>query len=402
MRVYLTTNSPGEVATWVRPVVDELERTRRSTGRPCEVYVFITPCRYASGEEADVLASMPQVARIFGTRETARYAVTGRAPRGFRHEGPGVLLFLGGEIKLAAWLARRLGVPAALYTEGFVNTARAFRRIYVPYRRAKDRALRHGAREEQVRVVGNLMVDSVQPYVTTKEKAREALGLAPEGPVVAVLPGSRRFEWEVLVPFYSQTVRELRRKLPGLEAVLAISPFSEALKDAYGLHVAPGTWVRAEVEGEQVIAASHLSQIAIQAADLVLTLPGSNTLEAAALRRAAVVSLPLFKPEDVPLDGLAGMIGNIPLIGSALKRFVVLQYARRVPFTALPNRIAGKEIVPELKGRSLQPWEVTSVALELLMDDHVRERIAKESHSAVGEAGAARTIVADILRLAAE
>ena len=151
-----------------------------------------------------------------------------------------------------------------------------------------------------------------------------------------------------------------------------------------------------------MIAASHLSQIAIQAADLVLTLPGSNTLEAAALRRAAVVSLPLFKPEDVPLDGLAGMIGNIPLIGSALKRFVVLQYARRVPFTALPNRIAGKEIVPELKGRSLQPWEVTSVALELLMDDHVRERIAKESHSAVGEAGAARTIVADILRLAAE
>ena len=101
MRVYLTTNSPGEVATWVRPVVDELERTRRSTGRPCEVYVFVTPCRYASGEEADVLASMPQVARIFGTRETARYAVTGRAP-GLSARRSGRAAFLGGEIKLAA------------------------------------------------------------------------------------------------------------------------------------------------------------------------------------------------------------------------------------------------------------------------------------------------------------
>lgn len=402
MRVYLTTNSPGEVATWVRPIVDELGRVGRERDTSIEVYVFLTPCRYASGEEAQALAAMPHVTRVFSTRETARYVFTGRAPQGFRHEDPGVLLFLGGEMKLAAWLARRLGVPATLYTQGFVNTVRAFQRIFVPYPHAKERALRHGARDEQVRVVGNLMVDSVQPYITTQEKARVTFNLGVDVPVVTVFPGSRRFEWEQLVPFYMQVVRELRHKVPDLEVVLAISPFSEALKEGYGLTIGPGGWVRTEIGGERVIAASHMSQLAMQAADLILTLPGSNTLEAAALGRAAIVSLPLHKPEDIPLDGLAGMIGNIPLIGKALKRYAVLQYAKRVPFTALPNRIAGKEIVPELKGETLQPWEVTSVAFELLMNDDVREKVAMESYSIVGAAGAARTIVADILQLAAE
>lgn len=402
MRVYLTTNSPGEVATWVRPVVDELARVGQETGTPIEVYVFVTPCRYASGEEAQALATMPHVTRVFRTQETALYTLTGRAPRGFSHAGPGVLLFLGGEIKLAAWLAKRIGVPATVYTEGFVNTARAFRRIYVPYPHAGERAKRHGAKAEQIRVVGNLMVDSVQLHRTTKEKARAALGLSADGPVVTVFPGSRRFEWELLVPFYMQVVRALREHLPSLEAVLAISPFSEALKEEYGLHVEPATWTRVQVEGERVVAASHLSQLAIQASDLVLTLPGSNTMETAALARAMVVSLPLHKPEEIPLDGLAGMIGRIPLIGKPLKRFAVLKYAERMPFAALPNRLADKEIVPELRGETLQPWEVTSVALELLMNDDVRERVAMESHSIVGEAGAARTIVADILQLAAE
>lgn len=397
MRVYLTTNSPGEVATWVRPVVAELERVSREPGEDIEVYVFVTPCRYASGEEADVLATLPQVKRVFSTEQTARYALSGRAPTNFQHEGPGVLLFLGGEMKLAAWLAKRLGVPAFAYTEGFVNTAKAFERVFVPYESAAVKAKRHGAAAEQVRVVGNLMVDSVQPQVTSQEAARQALGLTVATPTVAILPGSRKFEWRVLVPFYMEVLAQLRERIQGLQSILAISPFSDSLKEHYGLALEPGQSVQTRVEGESIVAVSHRSDLAIQAADLVLTLPGSNTLEIAAFKRAMVVSLPLYHPEEIPLDGLAGMIGSIPIVGRPLKRWVVLKYSKRVPFAALPNRLAGKEIAPELRGESLQPWDVTTVAYQLLMADDVRERVSMDLHAIVGGPGAAKAIVADML-----
>lgn len=402
MRVYLTTNSPGEVATWVRPVVDELDRVGRAYGEEIEVYVFVTPCRYASGTEAEVIRPWPRVARVFSTRETAKFAVLGIRPQGFAHEGRGVLLFLGGEMKLAAWLKRRLGVPGAVYTEGFVNTAKAFQRVYVPHGAAKARAMRHGATERQLRVVGNLMVDSVQGERLSKEEARRLLGLTGDGPVVAVFPGSREFEWRILVPFFMAVLGQLRERLPGLVGVVALSPFAAELQRAYGLQLAPGGSAVVNLEGQPVVAVSHRSSVAIQAADLVLTLPGSNTMEIAALQRPMVVALPLYRPEEIPLDGLAGMAGRIPLIGRPLKRYLVLQYGKRVPFAALPNKLAGRYIAPELRGESLQPWEVTTVAYELLMNHDLRERVALELHSAVGGGGAARALVADLLSLAAE
>lgn len=400
MRVYVTTNSPGEVATWVKPVTEQLAAYQEATGQPVDVYVFLTPCRYASGQEPDVLQTLPNVRRVFSTRETAWYALTGKRPAGLVPDGKGVLLFLGGEIALAALLSRRLGVPATLYTEGFIHTARAFARVYVPYEQARQRVVQRGASAERVRIVGNLMIDAVASQKTSRQEACAALGLDPSAAVVTVFPGSRTFEWKVLLPFYMQVVSELRDRIPKLQAVVAVSPFATDLAAAYDLNLVEGRPYVACLEGERVVVISHRSELAIQAADLVLTLPGSNTLEIAALERAMVVSLPLYHLEEIPLDGIAGMVGRIPWLGPALKRYAVRKFSERTPFAALPNRIAGRYIAPELRGENLQPWEVTAVAYPLLIEDDVRERMAKDLHLVVGGPGAARAIVDDLASLA--
>src|SRR5690625_2828128 len=134
--IYLTTNSPGEVSTWLRPVVKAL---RSGAGghaiAPERIVVFLNPCVYATGNEARVAQEIAGVETVITPWETVQYALAGRRPRALRQRqntdsvgGKGALLHLGGEIKLSAWLARRLKVPAFLYTEGFVNSVSAFQR----------------------------------------------------------------------------------------------------------------------------------------------------------------------------------------------------------------------------------------------------------------------------------
>lgn len=409
MNIYLTANSPGEVATWLRPVVWALQRAYASSpiepaAGPLRIVVFLMPCVYATGREAAVAGSITGVEMVIPPPATLRAALTGRMPAALRQagfeKGQGVLLHLGGEIKLSAWLAHRLGVPAYLYTEGFVNTAKAYRRIFVPHPRAAEKAVKHGAPADRIEVVGNLMVDAVTTSWTSRETALAGLGLSAEVPTVTVLPGSRQAEWEVALPFFALTVRELRRELPGLQAILAVSAFAEGLQQRWFPDDEPYRWV--EVEGEPFLALNDRTGDAATAADLVLTLPGSNTVEIAALGRPMVVAAPLYRPESIPLEGLAGMIGRIPLIGRRLKRAAVLKFSRRVPFVALPNAWAGRMVTPELRGEDLQPWEVTAVARDLLIKDDERERIGIELKSIVGGTGAAARVAAELLRAAGE
>lgn len=416
MTIYLTANSPGEVNTWLRPVVSAL----RSGGvdgaaLPQKIVVFLNPCVYATGNEARVAREIDGVVLVIPPWETLRYALVGRRPRAIRQgirpggliesssgasigarDPRGALLHLGGEMKLSAWLARRLRVPAYLYTEGFVNSAAAFRRIFVPHRQAADRATRHGAEKEQVEIVGNLMVDATQATWDNQAAAREGLGLPGDAPIVAMLPGSRQHEWETGLPFFTQVIAELRQRVPDLQTVIAVSSFADVLQSAWFPAGESQRWVT--VEGGPAMALNNRTADAVRAADIVLTLPGSNTVEVAALGRPMVVAAPLHRPELIPLDGLPGLIGSLPLIGKPIKRAAVLRFSQRVPFIALPNTWAGRQVTPELRGEDLQPWDVTAVAYDLLMQDDVRERIGIELKSVVGSAGASNRIAAALLR----
>lgn len=397
--IYLTTNSPGEVSTWLRPTVKALlAGAGGQAPAPEGIVVFLNPCVYATGSEARVAQEIPGVDTVITPWETVRFALLGRRPEALRRRNhkKGALLHLGGEITLSAWLARRLNVPAFLYTEGFVNSVSAFQRIFVPHQRAADKAARCGAPPERVEIIGNLMVDAIDTPWSSPSQALRHLGLSVGPPTVAVLPGSRLHEWEIALPFFAAVIRELRRRIPDMQAIIAVSAFAGELRATWFPGGELQRWVT--VEGERMLAVNDQTAAAVFAADLVLTLPGSNTVEIAALGRPMIVAAPLHRPELIPLDGLPGLIGSIPLIGKPLKRAAVLRFSQRVPFIALPNAWAGRQIAPELRGEDLQPWDVTTVAYDLLMQDDVRERMGIELKSVVGSAGASQRIAAALLR----
>lgn len=435
--VLVTVNSPGEVATWLEPLTREL-LPHLGEGR---LTVMIPPCTFASGAEARVVRSFlgddPRV-RVYEPGQVLAWLVLGRRPPGYRPAGQGVVLFLGGDMVYAAWIARRLGYRALAYTEGRVRWTGTFERFLLPDDRALERAHRRlGPRAEELaprlEVVGDLMVDAAQSRIPP-DQVRKRLGLVSGEQVLVLLPGSRATEVRLVLPLYLDGLAALARA-PGaragrpLRAVVALSPFADG-EEALGVarrHLeGAGGWREAGAPGaasagwsglglpgsRRVVLAERVetgrplrvelvqgaSRELMAVADLALTLPGSSTAEMAAFGLPMVVVLPLQWPEEIPLEGLPGLVGGIPAIGPALKRRAVRRLERSIGFVALPNRWTGRAVVPELRGE-VSPEAIGRELAAWLDDDPRRAALRRELEGLRGEAGAARRVSDRVLTL---
>lgn len=400
--VVVTTNSPGEVAGWVRPAVPALRE--RGAAR---VFAFLPPCLFASGAEQEVVARVPGVDGAFNQSAYWRFVLYGKRPAGFAPTRRGAVLFLGGDLTHAVWLGSRLGYPVLAYTEGRVNWRRAIRTFLVPDAAARAKALAKGASPARVAVVGDLVLDGVRPR-TARAAFRQELGIAPDALLLALFPGSRGFELERMVGVLLEAAARAAAEVPNVRCAISLSPFvtpealARALPAGATLQQTGGSWQitgagapqcsSQREAGPGVVPVVHdRAHDLMQASDLALTIPGTNTVEMACLGLPMIVALPLDEPEKIPLEGLPGYLGAIPIVGPRWKRAAVLRAAAGIRFAALPNRRAGEEIVPELRGR-VGPAEIAQAAVAWLRDPKRREATAARLKMAVGAPGAAARV----------
>ncbi|HEX7115880.1 MAG TPA: lipid-A-disaccharide synthase [Steroidobacter sp.] len=165
--------------------------------------------------------------------------------------------------------------------------------------------------------VGHPLADEV-PLALDARAAREQLGLAEEGPYLALLPGSRQGEVARLSPDFAAAVRWLHERRPDLKFVAALAnasareTFSSALAAAGVL--------------ERVSLIDGNAQQVMAASDVVLLASGTATLEATLVKRPMVVAYRLS--------------GLTTFLLKTLKLF-------KAPFFAQPNLLAGRQVVPE-------------------------------------------------------
>lgn len=408
--VVITVNSPGEVSGWLKPVVDALQ----DFPWPYRLTVFIPPCPFASGAESRVVAELPQVKQVIGAEETVRFIITGKLPAGFNPAGKGIVLFLGGDLAYVALLTKRLRYPAVAYTEGLTGWTRSFTRFAMPYSWMADK-VKDPAVKKKTAVIGNLMLDAVNPEYS-KEQMKKLMG-NEEAPGLLLLPGSRPVHFQYMLAFYMKTAEKIKAQMPSLGMAVSISPFvtEEQLVAALSDWGAREWGVSAtyspagkgsldsvgplKVLGEIKTATGlrlpcfhHQQYSLMNWADLALTIPGTNTVELAALGVPMVVTVPLTHPEEIPLEGLAGLIGRVPFLGKLLKRKLVPKFLTKIKFSAWPNRLAKAQIIPELIGM-ISPEEVSKTAVGILKDESVRQQIADRLKQIVGEPGAAQRLV---------
>lgn len=410
MDVIIFANSPGEVAGWARPTVDRL----RTRGIGERIFLFIPPCPFASGREAEVARMFPGVAGVVSPREYGRYILFGRLPHGFFPSGKGVVVHLGGDPLHSVLVARKLSYPAILYTDRSAALVKRFEVLLVEDTRIRDKVIRKGASPEKVRIVGNLAVDGVRPELS-REEAFRLFRLEDNKLTVGLFPGSREQEIRLVAPFFLRCAEIIAKVDSEVQFVLGLSPFAslEALeaairskpdykffdgatgrlaKDGEATEIITDAGLRVRVEPEK-------RYDVMQVSDLAIVMPGTVTGELGFLGVPMLVTVALNRPEEVPLPGLVGQVGAMPFVGPLFKRFVVPKMVEKVEFIAIPNKRARQKIVPELRG-ILRPEDVAIASFEVLRDKKRRARISSDLKAAMGERGASDGIVDAIVEVA--
>lgn len=183
-----------------------------------------------------------------------------------------------------------------------------------------------------VRFVGHSLADQI-PLQADRTQARQSLGLAPEGPVVALMPGSRGGEVRRLGALFLDTAQRLLAARPGLRFVVpCASPERRAQLQAL---LAERSLPITLLDGQ--------SHEALAACDAVLIASGTATLEALLYKRPMVVAYRLA-----------------PLTWWLLKRMVTS------PYVSLPNLLAQRALVPEILQDAATPEALAEALLPLL------------------------------------
>ncbi|WP_340051427.1 lipid-A-disaccharide synthase [Pseudomonas proteolytica] len=202
--------------------------------------------------------------------------------------------------------------------------------------------------EEQgvpVRFVGHTLADTI-PLQADRAAARAELGL-PDGPLVALMPGSRGGEVGRLGALFFDAAERLLALKPGVRFVLpCASPQRRAQIEAL--------LVGRDLPLTLLDGGSHL---ALGACDAVLIASGTATLEALLYKRPMVVAYRLA-----------------PLTYWILKRMV------KSPYISLPNLLAQRLLVPELLQDAATPEALAQTIAPLIDGGEEQTRGFDEIH----------------------
>lgn len=185
-----------------------------------------------------------------------------------------------------------------------------------------------------VHYVGHPLADEI-PWQSDRRSARQALGLAVAGsPLLALLPGSRMSEVQRLAPLFLEVIAWLRKQLP----VAGILP--AATTPIYRYCAALLANRRPQLP---ITLVEGRAREVLTAADVALVASGTATLETLLIKRPMVVAYRVA-----------------PLTAWLASRFI------RVSRFALPNLLAGKDVVPEFIQQAATVNNIGPAVLSLL------------------------------------
>jgi len=216
-----------------------------------------------------------------------------------------------------------------------------------------------------VTFVGHPLVELARP-AADRAAFLTGLGLDAARPVLAVLPGSRRQEVGHNLPPIAGALQIVRQRRPDVQLALAMAPSLD-----------PRVFDR-DLAGLPVTRIAGQTHALLSAASAGIVASGTATVE------AALMDLPMV------------VVYRLSALTYALGRPFV-----KVPRYAMPNLIAGREVVKELIQNDFRPDAVAREALSLLEDPARREAVRAglgEIRDRLGPPGASARAAAVVTR----
>ena len=188
--------------------------------------------------------------------------------------------------------------------------------------------------------VGHPLLDIINPASKSKSQARQDLGLPPDGLVIGILPGSRLSEFNRHFPVILKSLTLVNSSQP-IKYILGAAPnISQKVIAAY---------VPASAKPDISVYYNRTYDV-IRAADMLISVSGTVTLESAILGTPMVV---IYK-----VSFLTKLI-----LGTLVK----------MKYYSIVNIIAGKEVVPELMQHQATPRKIAEAVESLLQPDKLKQ-----------------------------
>jgi hypothetical protein len=299
---YIFTNSPGEVFSWVRPLCQRLSYEFKSI----KIYIFLTPCQYATGEEYRVCQTFNAVYKVYRPFETIKNVYFSS------NFSSGTVFFMGGD----PMHARRFSKKTKSILVGYSENMKIKHLFDIAF---------------QTSNTTNLMVSGLKPRPLNERKG------------LVLLPGSRPEHLKLAVPL----MLDICKFEPNLTVML--SPFTRSdtidkLKKDYSTV----TFVRMTDPNDLSIF------------KYAITIPGTNTMQLAYLNIPFLMIFPSHNSKILRMDGVLGLMLKIPIMGRLLQYIILNLFLSKKRMYALPNIYFKKQICPELVGRfSLSQAQIT-------------------------------------------
>ncbi|WP_118987391.1 lipid-A-disaccharide synthase [Photorhabdus sp. CRCIA-P01] len=184
------------------------------------------------------------------------------------------------------------------------------------------------------RFIGHTMADAM-PLQPNKATARELLGIPPEAVCLALLPGSRHSEVEMLSADFLKTAQLLQRSMPNLHVFVPLvnakrreqfERIKQEIAPELNVHLVDG-------KAREIMIAS----------DAALLASGTAALEC--------------------------MLAKCPMVVGYRMKSLTFWLAKRLvktPYVSLPNLLSGEELVKELLQEKCQPQKLADELLPLL------------------------------------
>ena len=382
--VVIVSNGPGELATWVKPVLDYLIKQKSKSINlnipNYKLVLSLVPCPNATGKEFTVANDWQILDLIIPAKNFLKLllkpSLFGSWPRN------GVVVFLGGDQFWNVLLAKRLGYESITYAEWIARWPRW--NLHIAAMNEDVRNIIPKKFKKKCQVIGDLMADvknNLSPIHEINNKKW-----------IAILPGSKKAKLSIGIPFFLEVADRIKECEDNINLMIPIAPtteledfiffqsaknpitkyYSSNIKSIKKIENSIFNYVLETCKNTKIfILQQNSNHNILSQCKLALTTVGANTAELAAINLPMIVVLPTQHLNAMNAwDGIFGIIGRIKLL-NRIQTFIIKRwYLKNNKFLAWPNIKANKQIIPERVG-IITPKEISDEAIYLLNEKNL-------------------------------
>ena len=379
--VVIVSNGPGELATWVKPVLDYLIKQKSKSINlnipNYKLVLSLVPCPNATGKEFTVANDWQILDLIIPAKNFLKLllkpSLFGSWPRN------GVVVFLGGDQFWNVLLAKRLGYKSITYAEWIARWPRW--NLHIAAMNEDVRNIIPKKFKKKCQVIGDLMADvknNLSPIHEINNKKW-----------IAILPGSKKAKLSIGIPFFLEVADRIKECEDNINLMIPIAPtteledfiffqsaknpitkyYSSNIKSIKKIENSIFNYVLETCKNTKIfILQQNSNHNILSQCKLALTTVGANTAELAAINLPMIVVLPTQHLNAMNAwDGIFGIIGRIKLL-NRIQTFIIKRwYLKNNKFFAWPNIKANKQIIPERVG-IISPKDISDEAIYLLKE----------------------------------